>query len=168
MGWGEDAHGSPGRVESAMDDVTGDPPCDFLVLKDRGFDPERILVPTAGGPDSELSAAVAKLLQAEFDSHLTLLTVDDDEEAGRTFLESWAEEQGIDDAELRVETGDVEAAIQRASEDASMVIIGATERGLLRRLVSSSLVMDVVDEVDCSVLLAERQRSRSLRERLFG
>jgi hypothetical protein len=28
--------------------------------------------------------------------------------------------------------------------------------------------MDVVDDVECSVLLAERARKRSLRERLFG
>jgi hypothetical protein len=28
--------------------------------------------------------------------------------------------------------------------------------------------MDVVDDVDCSVLLAERARKRSIRERLFG
>ncbi|WP_254535533.1 amino acid permease [Halomarina litorea] len=168
MGWGEDTHGSPGRVESAMDDVTSDPPCDFLVLKDRGFDPERILVPTAGGPDSELSAAVAKLLQQEYGSEVTLLNVDDDEEAGRAFLADWAEDQDLTDVELRVESGEVETAIERASRDATMVIIGATERGLLKRLVSSSLVMDVVDDVDCSMLLAEKRRTRTLRERLFG
>lgn len=45
---------------------------------------------------------------------------------------------------------------------------GATERGLLSRLVSGSLVLDVVNEVDCSVVLAERSRTRSLRQRLLG
>lgn len=48
-----------------------------------------------------------------------------------------------------------------------MVVIGTTERGLLSRLVRGSLIMDVVD-VDCSVLLAERARDRSLLERLLG
>jgi amino acid transporter len=165
MGWGPSG-GS--RAESGLDEITGDVPCDFLVLKGRGFDPERVLVPTAGGPDSDLSAMVANYLRAEFDSEVTLLHVAEDRAAGEAFLEEWAAEHDLADVELRVETGDVETAIERAAEDATTVIFGATERGLLRRLVSGSLVMDVVDDVECSVLLAERARKRSLRERLFG
>jgi amino acid transporter/nucleotide-binding universal stress UspA family protein len=168
MGWTGDGHGSPGRVESAVDDLAMDLPCDFLVLKDRGFDPDRLLVPTAGGPDSELSAEVARLLQAEYGSDLTLLHVSDSREEGESFLADWAEAHGLEDAALRVETGDVEAAIERAAADSSMVLIGATERGLLSRLVRGALVLDVVDDVECSVLLAERARERSLRERLLG
>jgi nucleotide-binding universal stress UspA family protein len=148
--------------------VTDSIPCDFLVLKDRGFDPERILVPTAGGPDSELSAMVARHLADEYDAAVTLLHVDDDREAGETFIAEWAEANGLTDADLRVEGGDIEAAIERAAQDATMLVIGATERGLLSRLVGGSLIMDVVEDVDCSVLLAEKARKRSLRERLFG
>jgi amino acid transporter/nucleotide-binding universal stress UspA family protein len=165
MGWGP---GDRSRVEGRLGEMTDAVPCDFLVLKDRGFETDRVLVPTAGGPDSDLSAVIARHLQSEFGSEVTLLHVAEDRAEGEAFLESWAEGHGLADADLRVETGDVEAAIENAAVDASMVVFGATERGLLSRLVRGSLVMDVVDDVDCSVLLAEKSRKRSLRERLFG
>ncbi|WP_306058845.1 amino acid permease [Natronococcus wangiae] len=172
MGWGTDRPWSAGRAERPIDELTHDLPCDFLVLKDRGLETDRVLVPTAGGPDSDLSAEIATHLRDQLGSDVTLLHVVDDpanEAEGETFLTEWAADHGLDDVSIRIDTsGDVEEAIAAAAREHSFVIIGATERGLLSRLVRGSLAYDVINDVECSVLLAERPTSRSLRERLIG
>ena len=172
MGWGGDRPWAAGSAQRPLDELTETLPCDFLVLKDRDFDPSDILLPTAGGPDSDLSAELARTLRSVTGSTVEVLyVVDDDTErkAGEQFLAEWADEHDLGDAYLRVETGgDVEGAIRDRATDKTLLILGATERGLLSRLVERSLVFDVVDDVECSVILAERPTERSLRDRLFG
>jgi len=172
MGWSPRRPWAVGRMGSGIDELTTNLPCDFLVFRDRGFDPSRILLPTAGGPDSDLSAEAAKAFRDVHGADVSVLhVVDEDTERAKAmgFIGGWADEHGLGDANLLVETdGDIEGAIQGAAEDHSMVLIGATGQGMLSRLLSGSLVFDVIDTVDCSVILAERPGPRSIGERLFG
>ncbi len=172
MGWSPRRPWASGRTGSALDELTMDLPCDFLVFKDRGLDPSRVLLPTAGGPDSDLSAEAAKALREIHGSEISVLHIVDeatDQAKGMSFIGDWADNHGLGDANLIVEaTSDVEAAIEAEVDEHTLLLMGATRRGLLRRLLQDSLVFDVVDEVDCSVLLSERPSKRSLRTRLFG
>nr|WP_080505224.1 universal stress protein [Halorubrum aethiopicum] len=172
MGYGG-ARFAGGRVEGSLDELARDLPCDFLVLDGGRLDPRAlsdVLVPTAGGPSSDLSAEVARALREVLDVDVSLLYVADpgDEEAGREFLLEWAESHGLDDATLRVEIGDVEETIGRLGEAYDLVIVGATERGLLSRIVRGSLAYDAIEALDAPVLLSERPSSRTLWERLLG
>ncbi|GAA0204499.1 formate/nitrite transporter family protein [Halobaculum roseum] len=172
MGWADDGVWASARAERPIDELTNRLPCDFLVVKDRGLDCSRVLLPTAGGPNSVLSAEVARGLREALDAEVSLLHVADgpgDRERGETFLAEWAAENGLEDADRIVdESGDVEDAIERAAEDNTLVLIGATEQGLLSRLVTDSLHMNIADDVEASLLLAERPSDRPLLKRLVG
>jgi nucleotide-binding universal stress UspA family protein len=168
MGWGDEGRLSVGRAESVIDELAHDLPCDFLVYDERGGDSSRILFPTDGGPHCELGAEVAVALRDAVGSEIRLLHVADDREEGEEFLEDWADQNGLGDAERVVRTGDVEEAIEDEARDAALLLMGAVSEGLLSRLVGGSLVYDVINDVDTSVIVAEKARHRSLLERLFG
>ena len=171
MGWG------PGRgpifgTSGVFDPVTDRLPCDLIVFRDRGFSPDRVLIPTAGGADSMLSAEIGKAFRDVFGSEIGILHIVDDPDdraSGMGFLADWAETNGLPDAQLLVEADvPVTDAIVDTAAGYDLVVMGATGRGLFSRLVRGDVVEDVADRVACSVLLAERPGSRGLSERLFG
>jgi nucleotide-binding universal stress UspA family protein len=172
MGWAENRLWSDARAERPLAELTNQLPCDFLIVADRGLDTSRILLPTAGGPDSDLSAEFTRALQQTTGADVSLLHVvdgPDEREAGERFIREWALDHDLDDVEIILdESGDVEDAIKRAAADHTLMLLGATERGLLSRLLTETLHFDVVHEVDCSVILSERASKRPLLERLFG
>lgn len=160
MGWGDNRLWDAARTDRTLSDLTTKLPCDFLVLRGRDLDASRVLVPARDDPNFDLSAEVARSFRTVTGSDVTLMNVVDgpgEHEAGERWLADWAAKHDLADANLLTDdSGDVEAAIARESAEHTLLAIGATDRGLLSRLVRGSLQLDVVKEVDCSVLLAER------------
>ena len=172
MGWGKQKLWNSARAERPLDELTNRLPCDFLIANDRNLDCSEILLPTVGGPDSDLSAEAARALTETSDCSVRLLNVVDDpteREQGEQFLKEWAHEHDLEDATRIVDdSGDVERAIKREAQSATLIMLGATERGLLSRLISDSLHMQVINEVDAGVILSERPHDRSFTQRLIG
>jgi formate/nitrite transporter FocA (FNT family)/nucleotide-binding universal stress UspA family protein len=172
MSWEKGRNWDTLRSGRPLEELTSRLPCDFLVVRDRALDTGRILLPTAGGPDSDLSAELARALRDKTGARVTLLHVVDgpeDRDRGEAFLDRWAKDHSLPDAERRIdESGDVQQAIVDAAADHSLLLLGATERGMLARLAMDSLHLNVVDRVECSVILAERPQKRTLSGRLFG
>ncbi|WP_128476356.1 formate/nitrite transporter family protein [Halorussus pelagicus] len=172
MGWGDDRLWSAGRAERALGELTSTLPADFLVFKDRGLDASRILLPVVDNAHADLNAEVARALRTTAGSDIALLRVvndSDEREAGEQFLADWAADHDLAEATFVVDdSGDVESAIATRAADHSLVLVGATEQGLLSRLVTDSLHFDIVNETDSSMVLAERATDRSIRQRLLG
>jgi len=66
------------------------------------------------------------------------------------------------------DSGEIEATIEHEPEDHTMLFLGASERGVLARPARNTLHLDILDEVDASVVIAERSNGRRLWRRLFG
>lgn len=165
--WSDDGRWSTSQTQHSLRRVARRLPCDVFVFESsEGFDPSQVLLPTAGGPETEVGSELVRDIRERHDSEVTLLHAASDVDAGKEFLEQWARENGLEDAEKRVITDDAVSAMIEAADDATLVVLGATGESILWRPIRRSIVWDVIDGIDTSFIIVERHHERSLRDHL--
>ncbi|EMA49767.1 UspA domain-containing protein [Halococcus morrhuae DSM 1307] len=161
---------------STVDTVVTDADCDVLVER---IDPDTpvavgsVLLPTAGGPHTELAGEVARSIARVTGARIELLRVierDDEREDARAALDDILEDFPDTDAEVTiVANDDVVDAITARSADHDVTVIGATREGLLQRVVFGTIPERVGEEAESTVVLARRNLGIPSRLRwLFG
>lgn len=182
LGW----RGRPQRRDvilgSYIDEILSEATCDVLVERiDREGGPvSSVLVPVAGGPNTEYAAEVAGALARGHDASVELVTVvppGADEEAvadGRDLLTRTSPSLGaVESVEESVLRGEdvVETVVER-SQKHDVTVIGAGGEGLIRKALVGSVPEAVGRQADGAVVMTKRHQGvpttlwRRLRERL--
>ncbi len=174
---GEEANGVPYDLQDLLLDV----PCPLLIWRGNtstSFRPRRILLPSAGGPNAAWALNLGRDLAAAYDGQLTLLSVQPQKadesrfrEADQRIRELLAAKQvGTD--ELAAEQ--IHISLQRASSpvqgildaansgDYDLLMIGATQEGVLSRLLFGEIPDRVARQSDIPVVIIKRPLPRRI------
>ncbi|MFQ5945767.1 MAG: amino acid permease [Anaerolineae bacterium] len=180
LGWPGYTESRDRAFGSVIDLVSQNPPCDLAVIRFRKRErPQRILVPSAGGPNAslamELAIAQARQYQRETEEfpEITALYVARPGVAGRLeagdkLLKRFA--AGFDHP-IRtkvIEDPDVANGILGELETHNLLILGATEEGLFEQRLFGGLPERIARLSPKTVVMAKRHRGpvRSLLRRI--
>lgn len=122
-----------------------------------------VLVPVAGGPHSDAAVRLASNIAAEWAAALTLLTVvpetttDAEARAASERLDEYADSVAGESVETTVvHSDDVVSTIVAESGAHELLVIGASERSLFKRLFSGSLPDTLARETHAPIFVVSR------------
>ncbi|ELY51782.1 universal stress protein [Natronococcus jeotgali] len=138
---------------------------------------DRLLVPVAGGPNTEFAAETAGALARAHDARIELVTVVPDREEAtvaeaRTLLDRTAPALGAVESvrQIVLEGSVVETIVERSSSH-DVTVVGAAEGWFLRRALVGDVPEAIAREADGAVIMAKRNQAvpealwRRLRDR---
>ena len=177
MGWGGKGHRRRDiALGTTVDDVVHEADVDVFVERigeGSGTSVESILVPTAGGPHSELAGEVAGAIARSEDAECTVVHVVDpnEDEDGRADAEKILEETGAvigtSSVDKKVLEGDdIAERVLQESENHDITVVGATRRSRLRQVVFGAVPETIGRQAKNITIMTKRQAEK--RERPAG
>ncbi len=166
--WRKEAHPTyRGPLGSVLDALVDNPPAPLLLVRGEISlpGPRRILLPTSGGPNARLAASVAYSLAQATGGNVTLLYVktapthDKTSPPEERFRATLGELYGDPVFTTRVIEGKrvVPAILTVAREGYDLIFIGATEEGVLHRVLVGDVPRRIAMEADIPVVIAKRR-----------
>ncbi|MFQ6001094.1 MAG: universal stress protein, partial [Anaerolineae bacterium] len=178
LGWRGYARSRGVLLGRVLDRVIEETPCDVAVVRDRGLSHvERILVPTAGGPNATLAAEIAIALAKEYDGKVTALYIcrsgreAEVEHARRVIDQTLAGLESDRPLEPRVIAAtDVVQGVLAEAEEHDLVVLGATREGLFQQLLVGNVPETIARRCHKTVIIVKRHAGpiRSWLRRLWG
>lgn len=171
MGWSKPTQ-TPGAVMgSILDKVAAQAPADVAIFRGRGLGDKRVLLSTAGGPESHLGGHIAAGLQSTLAASVTLLhlvKVKEDMGTGKEILAQFAKKYGLKAKRIIKTREDFTAGILEESKFYDLIIVGSSQIGLFKKIFSRTIPEKVVEQANCSVLVTQRYGRLPLMTRFFG
>jgi formate-nitrite transporter family protein len=171
MGWSKPTQ-TPGAVMgSILDKVAAQAPTDVAIFRGRGLGDKRILLSTAGGPESHLGGQIAAGLQNTLGASVTLLhlvRVKEDMQKGKEILAQFAKKYGLKAKRIIKTREDFTAGILEESKFHDIIIVGRSQVGLFKKIFYRTIPEKVVEQANCSVLVTQRYGRLPFMTRFFG
>jgi uncharacterized hydrophobic protein (TIGR00271 family) len=162
LDWRGDSRSFGPSMGPIIDAVIRDAPCDVAVVKGHEWEQvDKILVPTAGGPNAAKAARLAMLLSESYDSQVTALYVqlgqappERMEENRQRIAQTLAGLEFSRPPEQKVIIADnvIEGIVEEAA-GYDLVLLGASEEALFDRFVSGSISQQIAARVPQTVIM---------------
>jgi len=164
LGWLGDTRSFGASMGPIIDTVIRDAPCDVTVVKGREWGQiDKILVPTAGGPNSARAARLAMLLSESYGSQVTALYVQSGqttpermEENRRRIAQTLAGLEFSRPPEQKVIIADnvIEGIVEEAAAY-DLVLLGASEEAMFDRFVFGSIPQQIAARLPKTVIMVK-------------
>jgi amino acid transporter/nucleotide-binding universal stress UspA family protein len=155
---------------SVIDAISKNPPCDLAMIRFREReDPQRILVPTAGGPNASLALELAISQAREYSSetgikpHITAMYIARSGDArpmelgSRSLVRATAHYDYPIEHKVIAASGIAEGILEEA-ERYNLVVMGATQEGFFEQLLFGAAPERVARECSKTVMIAKRHQ----------